>query len=350
MNKNRNGFDEIQLKEWFHGFNKCYKYSGSYNFNVKQQYAVGNKKNRVCRYCSKGKPEVKFKKNAHLVPKFLGNRLVRCYFECDNCNELFGKYETDLSNYIGLRGYLLPPDRIGIERSKVFKPIKGSALFYTSERGIEISDLNNEIFEDLPDNIGSKCIAKKNPFIPLHVYKSLVKIALATLHEEVMDRFNKTLEFLITNKYDNDDFVKTLSLLSALSINDLYFDSPIIYTFSKRENIQCEYGIPSLTIILFFKNFCYQLFIPFDIMDNFIIKDKKLKILFPLYPPFIANKDYSDVKLFTKYHHEKVDLSSTKQVKDAVDEFYFMYHSDPILLTYSDEERKELKKKYGLRK
>jgi hypothetical protein len=349
LDKNRNNFNEIQLKEWFYEFNRCYKYSGSYNFNVKRQYSVGNKEIRLCRYCGKGKPEVEFKKNAHLIPKFLGNRLIRCYYECDNCNELFGKYETDLSNYIGIRGYLLPPDRVGVERSRVFKSKNGTALFYISKRGIEISDLNKEMFEELPDNKGFKCIAKKDPFVPLNVYKSLVKISLATLIGEVLVRFKKTLVFLTSDNFDKDKSLKIVAQISALSISDLYFNSPIIYTFTKRMNIHCEYEIPNLTFILFFKKFCYQLFIPFDINDNFIRGDK-IKAILPLYPPIIANKDYSKCKLYPEYYHELVDLSSTIREKDASDEFYIINKSAPILLSYSETERDELKRKYGLRK
>lgn len=345
---NRNKFDENQVNEWIKEFNRCYRYSGSYNFGVKRQYSEGDRNNRICRYCGKGKPAVNFKNNAHLVPKFLGNRLVRCYFECDSCNELFGKYEANLSNFIGIRGYLVPSENIGMERQRVYKSQSGNSLLYPSKRGIEISDLKKDILETLPENKGFKCIAKKKPYIPLNVYKSLVKIVLSTLKDEVLVNFKKTLEFLVSNKYDEDKIVKTISKLSILSINDLYFESPRIYTFCNKLS-KIETGtIPRYTFILFFKSFCYQIFVPFCSGDNFILDDN-IKIVMPIYPPYIANKEYSEYKILYEYHHEFKDLASSAQERKEIDEFYIINHSELIILKHSASEWKNIQSKFNLK-
>jgi hypothetical protein len=49
-----------------------------------------NKSERKCRFCGKSNPEVSFKKKAHLIPEFLGNKMLLSDFECDSCNYEFG--------------------------------------------------------------------------------------------------------------------------------------------------------------------------------------------------------------------------------------------------------------------
>lgn len=41
---------------------------------------------RVCRFCGKSVPDVKFDKRAHAIQDALGNKLLFCYEECDTCN------------------------------------------------------------------------------------------------------------------------------------------------------------------------------------------------------------------------------------------------------------------------
>src|SRR5690554_4727253 len=46
---------------------------------------------RRCRFCGRGKPEVRFKKLAHAVSDFLGNQSIISMNECDECNTFFGE-------------------------------------------------------------------------------------------------------------------------------------------------------------------------------------------------------------------------------------------------------------------
>ena len=46
---------------------------------------------RRCRFCGRGKPDVKFKKLAHAIADFLGNLSIISLNECDPCNTYFGE-------------------------------------------------------------------------------------------------------------------------------------------------------------------------------------------------------------------------------------------------------------------
>ncbi|PEZ83888.1 hypothetical protein CN374_28115 [Bacillus cereus] len=59
----------------------------------------GEKSSRKCMYCRKIRGETTFKKDAHVIPAGLGNRILFNYNECDTCNEhYFGNYENELAN------------------------------------------------------------------------------------------------------------------------------------------------------------------------------------------------------------------------------------------------------------
>lgn len=57
------------------------------------------KKNRSCMFC--GNENAKFTKVAHAVSETIGNKSLISHFECDECNQQFGKmFEDDLGKYM----------------------------------------------------------------------------------------------------------------------------------------------------------------------------------------------------------------------------------------------------------
>ena len=55
---------------------------------------------KVCKFCLKTSKEATFKNIPHVIPELLGRNNYTSNDECDNCNKLFGTYESDLANYI----------------------------------------------------------------------------------------------------------------------------------------------------------------------------------------------------------------------------------------------------------
>jgi len=156
---------------------------------------------RVCRYCGKRKPEVKFKKIAHLFPESLGNK---CFFsnnECDNCNELFSKYENDLCAY--LVPFLSTNEIFGKGKPKEVKE-DGKARYnktreyksndktfrvqstekiitVTSEKDSKLVYNNEKKILSIPFDIGKHT--------PYNIYKCLLKMALAVLPKNEYDNY-----------------------------------------------------------------------------------------------------------------------------------------------------------------
>lgn len=87
--------------------------------NVKAKTYIENTNNYICRFCGKARPEVKYRKDAHVIPQLLGNRNVLSKMECDSCNEHFSMYENSLASYIGLfRTMARLPGQRGIPKYK----------------------------------------------------------------------------------------------------------------------------------------------------------------------------------------------------------------------------------------
>jgi hypothetical protein len=343
-----------KIIEWTKEFYTNYEYVSSFYTKNKKGYSVGDAVNRVCRFCKNDKTKVSFKKTAHLLPKVIGNIYATSKYECDNCNELFGKYENDLSAFIGLLGYLETSHNYGIKKRRVYKHANSEAELYFSKRGIEIKDLKNEMFEEVKKNKLMRSKVKKKPYIPLYVYKSLVKIYLSILNESIMNSYENTISFLLSNFYDNDERLKVFYRLYYFKLNDFFIDYPLLFIFMKRKCLEKyeeknNIKLPDKTVVLYFKHFLYQFFIPLDKADNWIYKGERQKVIMPFFPPIIHDPKYQNFKTLPDSIHYDIDLSSSKKVVDEKDDFYIEFLVDPIKLEYTEDEHEELKRKYNLR-
>lgn len=354
--KDLNNLNEDQIKEWVNGFHAFYKYQGSFSTRSKKQYILGKKDKRICRYCGKDKTQTSFRSNAHIIPKVIGNQFVSSYYECDDCNTIFGKYETDLSSFIGLRGYFEPVENYYKKRHRVYKSPSGVGIIYSSKRGTEINDLKGEIFEEFENGKLFKSKVNKKPYVPLNVYKSLIKMSLSVLKDETMGDFKLTTKFLISDELDINPITKIFARLSQIRLVTFYTEFPGIFAYKKWPNITDfettnNIRVPDKTFIIFFRDSCYQIFIPFDASDDWDPNIDKRDTLFPQYPPMIAErKNYSKFKIFRNYYYESKDLYCTEKVKNDKDEFCFECLVEPILLEYKEEEHEKLIKEYNLRR
>lgn len=144
------------------------------------------RRQRTCRFCQKSYPDVKFKKKAHLISEFLGNKDFYSDFECDNCNEFFGRhFENDLANYLGIsRTISGTKGKEGIPGfTAPGKMIKAGEHKEAGEGAIIISREDSENGSIVVDKeTGTLTVtAVRNSFVPIKVYKNFLKIALSLL-------------------------------------------------------------------------------------------------------------------------------------------------------------------------
>jgi hypothetical protein len=299
--------DEVNHEKAVDFFN-VYEYEKHINIIefTKKSY-VGELANRTCRFCNKGKPEVTFNKKAHLAPQFLVNRFLLSAYECDTCNKLFGDlYENDFANYIGaLRPFLF------FTPSKNNKnPKYKETVTYGNEEKVKISiqatgKRHVKVIYEHPfdqaivfdkENKKFSVNSNRKPYVPLHVYKMLLKIAVSLVSDQELADFEQTIRFLMDNS-QNDKF-KGYPLCHVY-MHSLFgkpiFSSPLMYLYKKiDESVHC----PSKIFILLSGNHVYQIFIPLNKQDNWM-QGKKIK-LYP-YPLLFDKSIYEKGLTYSSY-------------------------------------------------
>lgn len=349
---NRDNLNQDEILNWSREFHNKYSHNSSFTFGMKRNDRIGEKNKFICRFCGKDKNETKFKKTAHVAPKLIGNKLITSYFECDTCNSIFSKYETDLANYLGLMRYFQSPDKNGNLKRLIYKSEDEDSIVYTSKRGVEISDLKRNIFDVIEDGRIYKSKIKKKPYIPLNIYKSLVKIIVSILSEEALTHFKGITKFLISDVLDENKYAKLYSTVPKVFFNDLFVKFPIAHTYRKRKEVK-KYEIennilmPDKTFIIFFSNYLFQIYLPFDITDN-LEGNNNCKIMLQLFPPLIPSYKENKTLIPSSYSHSINNFASKIKIKDDKDEFYIIAKSGSYLLKYSEAVYEEQRKKYNL--
>lgn len=283
----------------------------TYHLNDDKEILLGNPTvTRTCRFCGRTEPEVTFKKVAHAIPHFIGNRTLKSLYECDDCNgNVFSPMESQFSQFMSIyhtfyhvsKGGKVPTFRNNSkEQSKIV--VDGGTIKIDCVEG-----------EDLVPEIDKKKhtfkIKAKRSYVPQSVYKIFIKMALSIMPEAEMMHFKTTLEWLMGKK----EFAYNLMLIERRYdglMNPFGFDSCMLF---KRKDDHRD-NVPAYIFGLAYYNFFFETYIPLCDEDRML--NGKVEI------PFIPTPlDYDGYK-FSKMFH---DLSSAEKVskEDVVQTFKF---------------------------
>jgi hypothetical protein len=237
-----------------------------------------------CRFCGQEKPNVKFKKDAHVIPQLLGNRYALSKYECDLCNEHFSLYESSLASYLGLFRTMarIPGQKgRGVPKYKNEK-LKFEAFYDGTIIQMKTDMENNTTSVDEVARILS-IKSTKSGYNPLYVYKALLKIGMCLLPEDELAAHSITMKFLMTNTFD--DKVKDLPFLRMFSyfIPGPLYVSPAAFLFKKKYSDKRP-EIPEHTLLIFFQNHMYQIFLPYCDFDKHLYKlNETNNVSFPVF-------------------------------------------------------------------
>jgi len=247
---------------------------------------LGNSVDKLCRFCGKKSTETTFNKVAHVIPEFMGNKYCFSNFECDNCNEYFGKLENSLFNYAGIfnifstvkgkKGY--PKFKDKKENYEIFAEdlLKVKLKYDNFEKGNSfiLNESKNKMFVEV----------YQPGYIPQDVFKSLVKIALCMMDSEEIFCYNETLEWLKKPSQKSDSFIFTIFRRFT---GEKTYPQPMAFLYRKLNDSRFQ-NFPTHTFVIYYGTIEYQIFIPFCINDkhldkvdtvylpveHFLIKDK----------------------------------------------------------------------------
>lgn len=290
-------------------FTKNYEVIATYELIKGQKIILGDKSKRKCRFCGKGKGDVSFKSKAHAIPQLLGNNELFSYYECDPCNkEKFHKLEDHLAKFLGIwRTFSGVRGKNGIPKYKINK-----SSITAMDNGIFVFNCSDDLlFREKADANELAITAVKRPYIPLNVFKALVKMALSIMPESEMKFFQETRKWLMSE----DKIFHYLPLLYEFVPMQDAFKS-IVAAVVKRKETTLE-NVPYAYFFLTLKNLRLQIYIPQ------CERDKKITGKFTIhhFPSPYNFFDNTSEKPKLGMH----DLSSTEMIRNEADPLSFKY-------------------------
>lgn len=218
---------------------------------------------RTCRFCGATGRDC-FKDEAHAIQESLGNKLLICYEECDNCNHalntiednflylmdvrraLFGirrKENNKCPNIIG-RNYVIRPDAIG-------KP----EVFIMKEDVAPEVDMKQPFLYEF---IHKRFVTNEN------VYKALIKMVIDLIPSKYLPELHNTIEWV--KAVDGSWFADTLpSFLVAELPNEIFHKQPVVDLFIRKKD---DGDTPYCTAILWICDLAYMFVVPLVDCDS----------------------------------------------------------------------------------
>ncbi|WP_035946018.1 HNH endonuclease [Fusobacterium necrophorum] len=240
--------------------------------NAGSKNIVKKNQPRICRFCGKGPPEVKFRKKAHAIPELLSNKNILSYDECDECNEFFGlTLEVELAKYLGLeRIFLKMNGKKGIPSYK--SNDKSARLDVKGDKHIlQVSEKNSFIKID-EEKKEITFQEDETKYIPIAVYKSLVKIGISLLPLEELVNFRSTISWLKESSHSKEMNFYAYVLKTVVPMEKRPLSFPLTVTGMLRKNN--DFSIPYYQVLIEVKNISFEFIVPCKSKETLIVKRK----------------------------------------------------------------------------
>lgn len=177
-------------------------------------HKVGYSLNKKCRFCGKDEKEVSFNLIAHAFPESIGNHVLASNYECDTCNQYFGRsIENEYANFFHLYHSIMQiVGKKGLSKCSFKVPCK-KRTDACAKYCIEISFDDNMPYIRKCKEVDEQYIAFSNNAItiskpignccPITVFKTIVKMAISVMPIEEMPLFTNVLPWLLEPKHSN---------------------------------------------------------------------------------------------------------------------------------------------------
>ncbi|KIN51136.1 HNH endonuclease [Bacillus subtilis] len=302
------------------------------NIGNRDKQFIGDKNKRKCRFCGKEKEETTFKKVAHAIPELVGNKVLISFEECDECNKVFSKLESELANYLsfersttGIRG------KTGIP---TYKHKNGLRIEHDKEKSNRfiIQDYidSGNIVDDATDN-SFTIKGERFPFIPMAVYKCFVKMALSIMPKHYLPYFWETLDWIREEDHSQHGKVVCKVFEQFIPGGKPFADIEMVLAIRKWESREkTPFGI----FLICFGNFCYQVYLPFAGPDTIEseLEESQQTLKYLLLPC-----KYALVLPEGTIHTIPKDFSSSEKTKGQTIDITYSYDKKEVLREFKNE-------------
>jgi hypothetical protein len=244
---------------------------------------LGDRSNKVCRFCGRDSSATRFSKVAHLLPQFMGNNMLFSHFECDECNALFSKYETAFTNYFGIHhtlARLKGKNKIPNYTSKK----EDFRVECDAEKIGVYSGVYNDSVTIYEEKKKMTVTTIRPSYIPQDVLKCIVKIGMCAIGEQDLKYFEPTRKWLLSDSA-NTTISQPFSIVYYNIGGALRAKVPFVTLFQKRPNAP----VPQLAVIIGYDHFKLQFFMPFDNRDSALFQGAE--VVLPIQQHLVRDRE-----------------------------------------------------------
>lgn len=284
------------------------------SLDIKDKIHIGEKTNKVCRFCHKNEDETSFKNVAHAIPESIGNKKIILYEECDDCNKFFS-------------------ENIEVHFDKLTKPLrnvgqvkgKRSVPSYKTKDKLSRIDVKDDF--QIQERIDSRITTfdeennqiilnyEVEPYIPQAIYKTFVKMALSVMPSDELKNFKEALQW-IQEPDHTKTFMQPLKVLTTFIPGPNKHPEPVVFLLKRKtETNKYPYSI----FVVAFGNMIYQIVVP---SLYGIERDSETTTTIIKFPsPFEITNEHGKVK------HGVEDWTSSEVVKGKKIPVHLSYES-----------------------
>ena len=217
-----------------------------------------DKTKRVCRFC--GKTGAKhFGDKAHAIQDSLGNRLLVCYEECDECNHTLNSIEDNFLVMMDVRRSAYHISRKDSAKSArvvgenfIIEPdAKGDAHLYLMQEKVPAAAVSPFMMR----------LNHKTNITNEKLYKALVKMVVDMVPAEAVTHFKNTVKWIGDENWCPD----ALPTLWLAESRMRFYRQPVLDVFLKRDD--CLRDVPYCTAVLWIYDVMYMYVVPLVDVD-----------------------------------------------------------------------------------
>jgi hypothetical protein len=274
---------------------------------------------RVCRFCNQPQGVKRFRKDAHIIPNFLGNKYLISDFECDDCNAVFSEYENDFANWLGIiRSISKTEGKSGVPTFKSPRDKVTARLvdFYNNKvTKVSTQNSDGETLKYDPETGEVVINYTKASYTPIKVYKAFLKIALSMIASENVEQYRPTFKFLL-DEAENPSFKGFAKVICHYVPTNQSYSQPFAIMFKK---INQDAKLPQHTFLLYYETYIYGFTLPFSAVDIKAghYKDNYINMIWP--PPILFVQPHDQSNSYAQIK----DFSGTEKIKNEVEVMSF---------------------------
>lgn len=274
---------------------------------------IGDDQVKTCRYCNLSDPEVTFNLIAHAFPEMVGNKSLVDYNECDACNTHFSKkLEDDFGKWSQpWRSIHMIPGKNGVPVTKARDgSLRAEKKGHANLQVKAFVDSDNCVVDEVNGKITLKIT--RDTFIPMGVFKCLVKMAIAIAPVELLSELSHLSKWILEGTHSHESFpYSPLRLILTKIPGPLPKDTVRYQLFKRSEHRE---DCPYLMFVLLFGNNQLQIILPMPAQDRKII-GKSISVL--PYPHHHGTTKHASLYGNDIVRHE--DLSSFEPLKGSIE-------------------------------